>query len=106
MAIRDTSVDIPASVQSCIELIATIAKPKKIVLFGSRARGVARANSDFDLAVIKRSCTDSEWASLLVDLDELPITLFAIDVVEFELLKSDYKEQIAKDGVVLYESDD
>jgi predicted nucleotidyltransferase len=35
--------------------IVETAQPEKIILFGSRARGDARPNSDFDLLVIKES---------------------------------------------------
>ena len=38
-----------------ISRIRRTVQPEKIVLFGSRARGEARPDSDFDLLVVKRS---------------------------------------------------
>ena len=38
-----------------VRRIVETAQPEKIILFGSRARGDARPNSDFDLLVIKES---------------------------------------------------
>jgi predicted nucleotidyltransferase len=38
-----------------VRRIVETAQPDKIILFGSRARGDARPNSDFDILVIKES---------------------------------------------------
>ncbi len=35
------------------ELLVEAAQPRKIILFGSRARGDAKADSDFDLMVVE-----------------------------------------------------
>jgi predicted nucleotidyltransferase len=40
-------------VQDIIQRIVETAQPDKVILFGSRARGNARPDSDFDLLVIK-----------------------------------------------------
>ncbi len=40
-------------VDSVVMKIAEAIQPEKIILFGSRAKGTARANSDIDLLVIK-----------------------------------------------------
>jgi predicted nucleotidyltransferase len=42
-------------VQEIVQRIVKAAQPDKVILFGSRARGVARPDSDFDLLVIKES---------------------------------------------------
>ena len=36
-----------------VEVIVEVAKPDKIILFGSRAKGTARADSDYDFIVIQ-----------------------------------------------------
>jgi predicted nucleotidyltransferase len=41
--------------QEIVRRIIETAHPDKIILFGSRARGNARPDSDFDLVVIKES---------------------------------------------------
>ena len=38
-----------------VSRIVSLAQPEKIILFGSRARGTARSDSDIDLLVIARS---------------------------------------------------
>ena len=40
------------------EILVAAAKPQRIILFGSHARGDAGPDSDFDLMVIERSVTD------------------------------------------------
>lgn len=95
---------LPESIQTCVELIIQKAQPKKIILFGSRARKTHRSNSDFDFAVIAKKCTEAEWASLLIEIQEEPYTLHKIDLVEFEKLNQDYKDQIKNQGIILYES--
>jgi predicted nucleotidyltransferase len=42
-----------------VRRIVETAQPEKIILFGSRARGDARPNSDFDVLVIKESSEPS-----------------------------------------------
>jgi predicted nucleotidyltransferase len=42
-------------VQEVVRRIVEAAQPDKVILFGSRARGSARPDSDFDLVVIKNS---------------------------------------------------
>ena len=42
-----------------VRRIVETAQPEKIILFGSRARGDARSNSDFDVLVIKESSEPS-----------------------------------------------
>ncbi|MGA3323097.1 MAG: nucleotidyltransferase domain-containing protein [Terriglobia bacterium] len=42
-------------IDDIVRRIVETAHPEKIILFGSRARGDARPNSDFDLLVIKES---------------------------------------------------
>jgi len=51
--IRQTKVD--AALQEMIQRITTTGNPQKIILFGSRARGDARPDSDYDLLLIEPS---------------------------------------------------
>jgi predicted nucleotidyltransferase len=38
-----------------VDRIVSVVRPEKIILFGSRAQGTARADSDFDLLVVAKS---------------------------------------------------
>ena len=96
------TIKLPASISALIEKIAIQARPKKIVLFGSRARGNARENSDFDLCVIDKTCSESIWAELVVGLEIEPWTLFKVDLVEFEKVSPELQESIKHEGLILY----
>ena len=72
---------------------------KRIILFGSRARGDFRRTSDIDLAV-----SGGDFARFVLDVEEETSTLLKYDFVDLdrniqeELLKSTEKE-----GAVIYD---
>lgn len=73
---------------------------KKVVLFGSRARGDNLPKSDIDIAVA--GCRDFGHYSYLIE--EYLDTLLDVDVVNLdESLSQQLLDEIARDGVVLYE---
>lgn len=93
-----------------IEIIVQVADPDKIILFGSRARGDNKKDSDYDICVIKR---DVEHRRKLAQ--KLYRSLYgvriSIDIIvetpeNFDEFKDDpflvYK-QIARDGVLIYD---
>lgn len=51
--IRQTKLD--AALQEMVQRITMTGNPQKIILFGSRARGDARPDSDYDLLLIEPS---------------------------------------------------
>ena len=75
----------------------------KIVLFGSRARGDYRPNSDIDLAIFSRSISNLEVANFTNEIEDLD-TLLKFDIV---LMTPDTDprllENIKQEGVVLME---
>lgn len=58
---------------------------KKIILFGSRAKGTATERSDIDIAVAGVSSCDI--FELQEELDEIP-TLYTIDLVDLDTCKN------------------
>ena len=99
-----------SSLEKATEVIVRVAKPDKIILFGSRARGDYKAASDYDLLVLKR---DVEHRRKLVQKIYLsfknigaPVDVIVTDLQEYERLKDDpyliYSEA-AKTGRVVYE---
>lgn len=71
---------------------------KKLILFGSRARGDNRERSDIDLAVSGGNVND-----FTVAVEELE-TLLEFDVVNLdEKLSEDFQAEIDRDGIVLFE---
>lgn len=69
----------PAILADIVQRIVRAAKPEKIVLFGSAARGEMGPNSDYDLLVIKRG-QYNYWRLLTSIYRALPGTA-AVDVV-------------------------
>lgn len=83
-----------------LPLIAKHAPEAKVILYGSRARGDARAGSDIDVALDMGSRIDlSVMSKIMGDLEEsnLPI---AFDVVDFYGISEKMQQEIVKDGVV------
>ena len=71
----------------------------KIVLFGSRARGTNTERSDVDIAVYGGDFNSFYW-----DVKEKTHSLLMFDIVQADVSISDeLKEEIEKDGVVIYE---
>lgn len=84
---------------------------RKIILFGSRARGDARPDSDYDLLVVLRRITPEEKHSYLLDLYRafrgtgVAVEPWVMDEEEFEETKGvigGLAYPASKEGVVLY----
>ena len=70
------------------QIINTLKKYPELesaVIFGSRAKGNFREGSDIDIAVFSKTLSDSSFAKICSDLEELPL-LFKIDCVHVEKL--------------------
>ena len=93
---------LPDSIKSLVQRMIHDFNPDEIILFGSRARGNHRVNSDFDIAVKAASIQPSVWARLQIDLQEEPITLYQVDLVDLAQMNDDYKNRISLEGKVLY----
>lgn len=78
-------------------------KPGKVILFGSRAKGTARPNSDVDLAVLG-DVTELECGKIAAELDELPLP-YKFDVVLYDTIGNPaLREHIDRVGVTLFDS--
>lgn len=72
---------------------------KKVILFGSRARGDNLERSDIDLAVSGGNTLDFYY-----DIEEEAWTLLMFDVVDLDAgISEDLRAEIDRDGVTLYE---
>lgn len=91
--------DLPEHVEREIIKYAEIHGIQKVILFGSRARGTNRERSDVDIAVSGGNIRDFRF-----DLEEEAQTLLMFDVVDLDHRISDeLREEIERDGVVIYE---
>ena len=73
---------------------------QRLVLFGSRARGDNRYNSDIDLAVY--GMPQENQGSFWMDCEDLP-TLLKFDIIHIhDGMNPAFLQNIEKDGVTLY----
>ena len=90
--------------------IVETAQPEKIILFGSRARGDARPNSDFDLLVIKESNEPGykRDAPLYVALAGLSVEVGVLvytpeEVAEWAQVPQAFVTTATREGKIVYE---
>jgi predicted nucleotidyltransferase len=77
--------------------LATVPRLRLAILFGSRARGDARLDSDLDLAFEHRS-SDAEWAEFVNRMrDEAP-TLLSLDLLDLARVEPALRARIAREG--------
>jgi len=75
--------------------------PDKIILFGSRAKGYFRKNSDIDIAVdIKLSFREKRKLKEKIDITS---GLYSVDLIFLSEIDENFKKQILKEGEILYE---
>ena len=95
------------SMEELYKQLAALARQhgaRRLVLFGSRARGDNRYNSDVDLAVY--GMPEQNQAAFWMDCEELP-TLLKLDVVHIQPgMNPQFLKKIEKDGVTLYAAKD
>lgn len=83
-----------------IRAFAADAGARKVMLFGSRAKGVNRPKSDIDLAVA--GCPD--FNRLEQNLQDNLWSLLKVDVINLdEPISSSLRAEIERSGKVLYE---
>lgn len=81
------------------KMIAAHTGVKRIILFGSRARGTPSPRSDIDLAVEVDETVD--WSNLWLEVEDYP-TLLEVDLVPLHQVTGVFKERVERDGKVLY----
>jgi predicted nucleotidyltransferase len=74
---------------------------KKIWIYGSRARGDARANSDFDLAFDVGN--PKLWSLFVTEIEDDPPSLYHYDLVDIKRADESLKKSIDREGVLIYE---
>lgn len=72
---------------------------QRVILFGSRAKGTARYNSDIDLCI---DYTGKQKWKVIDAIDEI-VGIYSFDVLFSGSLNKESERQIERDGVVIYE---
>ncbi|WP_158701550.1 nucleotidyltransferase family protein [Lentibacillus sp. Marseille-P4043] len=76
---------------------------KKVVLFGSRARGDFHLRSDIDLAIYTNNVTHTQQNLIEFTIQEM-LTHLKIDIIFTDrLTKNALIDNIKRDGVIVYE---
>jgi len=90
--------------------IVAIAHPRRVILFGSRARGQARDDSDWDVLVIADSTLPRHRraAHLYSALRDMPVNVDILvytpdEVVEWSGVPQAFVTTATREGKVLYE---
>jgi predicted nucleotidyltransferase len=86
-------------IQGLTKMIAAHEGVKRVILFGSRARGTASPRSDIDLAVEGDETVD--WTNMWLEVEDYP-TLLEIDLVPMHQITGVFAQRVARDGKVLY----
>ncbi len=86
-------------VQKIISAISKHKAVKRAVIFGSRARGDYRYDSDIDIAIY----TDGRACPGLIDDIDRAAGIYKVDVVDVNSLDNDdFKKSIERDGIEIY----
>ncbi len=89
-------------IQHIAEKLSQFPTVESVILYGSRARGDHRARSDIDLAVICPDATSRDWFDMTKIIDDAR-TLLKIDLVRYQKMQEEFREEIDREGIVLYE---
>jgi len=87
------------TLQQVVKRIVEVAKPTRIVLFGSYGRGDADAGSDLDLMVIQPQVTDAYEAMVRLRQVIGPVGA-GVDVLVYS--EAEYQRRSQVPGTVLY----
>lgn len=96
--------------QEIVRYVREVASPRKIVLFGSRARGDSGEDSDYDLLIVK-----DEIKSHSEETHQISVALMALPIFVDVLLRTSEEDKrkqqlqiglqrsLMEEGIVLYE---
>lgn len=72
----------------------------KIILYGSRARGDARENSDIDIAIDAGKKVSRHDINEARSMFEESNIIFKIDIIDYHAVSEILQKQIDKDGIL------
>jgi len=77
---------------------------KKLILFGSRARGDFKEASDYDFAFIWHDGHGLAWPEFTSRLHEKNPRLNTLDLIRLDKVSDEFKSRILSEGQLLYEA--
>jgi predicted nucleotidyltransferase len=94
---------LPNAIKNLVQDAIQRLRPRRVILFGSRAVGDAEPRSDFDIAVDAPDLDQGTWTRFVLDTQETLPTLAKVDLVRYDSASPELRASIDKDGVPLYE---
>lgn len=94
-----------AIVAKLAEFIAAVPEVRRVMLFGSRARGDAEERSDIDIAIDAPNITRKQWLEILHAAEDAE-TLLQIQIVDLSDAGGAFRASIESEGIVLYEREE
>jgi predicted nucleotidyltransferase len=91
---------LPEAVSRLVAEIRRVPGVRRVLLFGSRARGDARERSDVDLAVEGPDISERDWLAML-EAAERAETLLRIDLIRLEEAPVALRERVRVEGLAL-----
>ena len=88
--------------EEIVRKFSALPEVRRVILFGSRARGDAGERSDIDLAIDAPGVHLRQWYNIADVVEELE-TLLPIDLVFLAEATSTLLDKITSEGAVLYE---
>ncbi|MCL4300057.1 MAG: nucleotidyltransferase domain-containing protein [Anaerolineae bacterium] len=96
--------------EEIVQTILTVGRPQKIVLFGSRARGEAKRDSDYDVLIIESSnlprykrATPYRRALIKLGAAKDIVVWTPEEVAEWRNVPNAFITTALNEGIVLYE---
>lgn len=93
---------LPEAVRRLVASLAADPTVRRVILFGSRARGDAQPRADVDLAVEAPGASARDWLRL-ADMAEDADTLLSIDLVRLDEAPEELRSRILAEGRTLHE---
>ncbi|MCQ2460090.1 MAG: nucleotidyltransferase domain-containing protein [Ruminococcus sp.] len=91
--------NLPERVEKEISSFAKKNSVSKVILFGSRAKGTNTERSDIDIAVL-----GGDFDSFYFDIKENVNSLLSFDIVDLNNgISDELKQELDKDGIIIYE---
>lgn len=89
--------------KSVVSILSQDLKPRRIFLFGSRAKGDHDAHSDFDFAVDGQAPRSHRLEVEVNQKIEKVAGLYGVDVVYLPKLARDFRQLVLDSGKIVYE---
>lgn len=90
-------------IDQIVDIIKKYDEVEKVKIFGSRARGDYKNQSDIDIALYGEKLTNSINTNIFYDIDKLYLP-YKIDLINFNTLKNEeaLRENIEREGIIIY----